>query len=139
MEKAKKTSSKKAADKAKNLEILLAEDNEFNQLLAIAILKKCSCNVTTAKNGKEAFDRATGHTFDLILMDCLMPEMDGYQAATQIRAWEKKNKKPKISIIAFTANASQEEKDKCLKAGMDDFITKPITPEALSTAIKKWT
>ncbi len=111
---------------ARPLKILLAEDNEINQKVATVNLKKYGHEVDLAKNGVEAFDLFTRELYDLILMDVQMPEMDGIDATLKIRAYELDNDKKPIRIIAMTANTMESDKEKCLEAGMDDFIGKPF-------------
>jgi CheY-like chemotaxis protein len=117
--------------------ILLAEDNEVNQMVGIRMLENLGCVVTLAPDGLMALKLATKESFDLILMDCLMPEMDGYEAAAAIRMREHETGKH-VPIVACTANASQHELQKCLTAGMDDLLTKPYKPENLKTIVEKW-
>ncbi|GAB3111463.1 response regulator [Aestuariicella hydrocarbonica] len=111
--------------------ILLAEDNVVNQKVAIGILKKRGTHVTLANNGQEAIDALEQHqagTFDAILMDMEMPCVDGYEATRRIRAG---NICPDIPIIAMTAHALQGDRERCLATGMDDYITKPVSPQKL--------
>lgn len=131
-------STKSVSFSSAGANILLAEDNEVNQLVAIKILEKYDCVVTTAENGKEALEHAKAKQFDLILMDCRMPDMDGFDTTKHIRAFEKFSKRPRSPIVAFTANAMQEDEVECLAAGMDDFLAKPIQPDALVAILKKW-
>ncbi len=111
--------------------ILLVEDNEINQFLAVTILKKWNAVIETSTNGREALEALSKNTFDLILMDMQMPEMDGIQATEIIR----KDLKLKLPIIALTANAIKGEKDKCLQAGMTDYVSKPFDQEELYAKI----
>lgn len=117
------------------LKILLVEDNQFNQLLATELLQKLIENpdIQIASNGQEAVDAATNGRFDLILMDVKMPVMDGFAATRAIRA-------AKIStpIVALTANATSEERGKCLESGMDDYVSKPISINQLEDKIRTW-
>jgi CheY-like chemotaxis protein len=122
----------------KNVQILLAEDNAINQAVATEMLTNLGCIVTPAGNGKEAVDLAIQRPFDIIFMDCQMPELDGFEASEDIRCYEKKHKMPPTPIIAFTANAMQGDMEKCLAAGMDDYVTKPATPSALEHILTKW-
>lgn len=110
------------------LHILLAEDVPTNQLVASTMLKKLGCSVSIASNGHEAIEKAPGH--DVILMDCSMPEMDGLEATRQLRL-----NGCTTPIIALTANASDEDSNICKKAGMNGFLSKPITKAALATAL----
>ena len=118
--------------------ILLVEDNPVNKMVATKILTLYDCQVTHAWNGKEAVELISKQKFDLILMDCQMPEMDGYEATGAIRELEARNKDIATPIIALTANALKGDRTKCLQAGMDDFISKPVRKEALASAVLKW-
>jgi len=118
--------------------ILLVEDNPVNQMVALAILKSIGVEVTVASNGKEALDVVQKKTFDLILMDCQMPVMDGFDATIEIRKYEQENKRSSVPIVALTANVMSSDKVKCSEAGMDDFLSKPIHKETLHTTIQKW-
>ena len=115
------------------LQILLAEDNLINQKLAIRILNKLGYDPDLANNGREAIDRLAAKNYDLILMDILMPEMDGLEATRTIRI----NSAHQPQIVAMTANAMPEDREACLSAGMDDYITKPIKFEILMEVLKK--
>ncbi len=121
-----------------NISILLAEDNYVNQVFMIYTLKKYGCKITPAANGKEAVEQNRKQNFDIILMDCQMPEMDGYEATRLIRRWENKNHINRTPIIAITANALKSDREKCLNANMDDYISKPFTKESLEIALLKW-
>ncbi|HEX8978236.1 MAG TPA: response regulator [Parasulfuritortus sp.] len=114
--------------------ILLAEDNKINQVVAIAMLKKLGlANVDIAQDGQEALAMAANVPYDLILMDCLMPNMDGYQATHELR-----RRGVNLPILAITANAMAEDVDRCLAAGMNDYLAKPINYELLTAAMDKW-
>lgn len=115
--------------------ILLAEDNAVNQLVATAYLKKLKCHVVHAVDGQQAVDLFNGERFDLVLMDCQMPILDGFAATQKIRAMESGHD---IPIIALTANAFPEEREKCIAAGMDDFLAKPFRPEDLEAVLVRW-
>ena len=135
----KELSNKKLAPVSdKKLKILVAEDNEVNQLLTKLMLEEFGHHVTIAENGKEALSHYENYQFDIILMDVQMPEMSGFEATAVIREREKE-KKSHIPIIAVTAHAMQGDKDRCLKAGMDNYITKPIDPDKLFEIIEKIT
>lgn len=121
-----------------NANILLVEDNRVNMAVACAMLEGMGCLVTPAANGIEAVALFKSKKFDLIFMDCQMPEMDGYEATQAIRKIETENKLKPTAIIAFTANAMKEDKEKCLKYGMDGHIPKPVKPEMLEDVLKKW-
>jgi CheY-like chemotaxis protein len=122
-----------------NLRILLVEDNLINQKVAQFNLKQLGHTADLAENGKIAFEKFKNNTYDVILMDIMMPEMDGLEATKHIREWEEKNDvKPheKIHIIAMTANALKGDKEKYLKNGMDDYISKPFQQEDLAAVLK---
>lgn len=119
------------------LRILLAEDNQINQLVAVKQLKKLGCHCDTVANGKEVIDTLRHINYDLVLMDCQMPELDGYEATRQIRAMNEKFST--IPIVAMTAHAMKGDREKCLEAGMNDYVTKPIAISDLSAVIEKWT
>jgi len=122
--------------------ILLAEDNPVNRKLAIMMLTKAGYEVATANNGKDAFEKyiASPDKFDFIFMDIQMPEMDGFEATRKIREWESKTletqKFNRIPIVAMTANAMKGDREMCLNAGMDDYVTKPIKREIVFAAIE---
>lgn len=117
--------------------VLLAEDNVVNQRIAVRLLEKLGCRVHTVASGSEAL-AALAHTdYDLVLMDCQMPDMDGYVATTTIRAREAATGMH-IPIIAMTANAMQGDRDRCLQAGMDDYVNKPVKSEQLLEMLRKW-
>jgi two-component system sensor histidine kinase/response regulator len=120
------------------LRILLAEDNMVNQMLAVALLKKRRHEVTVVDNGRQAVELAGRTRFDLILMDVQMPEMDGLEAARLIRARETESTE-RTPIIAVTARAVEGDRQLCLDAGMDDYVSKPIDPAELEAAIERWT
>lgn len=122
-----------------DLKVLLCEDNEVNMKVATMILKRLNLNIDFAENGQEAINKFLHVKYDMILMDCMMPVVDGYQASQEIRKIEKENNLPKTPIIALTANATSDDKQKCLDAGMNDFVTKPIKREVIEEKILKWT
>jgi len=115
--------------------ILLVEDNEINRMYASKLLEKWDCNLELAENGKVAIEQIEKSQFDLVLMDLQMPIMDGYEATKLIRSWE--NDKSKIPIVALTANAIKGDNEKCLEVGMNDYLSKPFTPDQLYTKIAK--
>jgi len=117
--------------------ILLAEDNLANQKLAMLVLGKLGCQVTPVVNGLEVVEAVRRGQYDIILMDCQMPEMDGFEATLAIREVEKTTGQH-IPIIAMTANAMQGDREQCLAGGMDDYISKPISPKQLKQIIERW-
>ncbi len=116
------------------LKILIAEDNRVNQMVAIGLLERVGYRVDVAANGLEALEAVSRQKYDLIFMDCHMPEMDGYEATKEIC---KKYSQNRPVIIALTANVLQEDKDKCLASGMDSFVSKPIKLNDLAEVIEK--
>ncbi|MEN6308528.1 MAG: PocR ligand-binding domain-containing protein [Anaerohalosphaeraceae bacterium] len=118
--------------------ILLVEDNITNQQVAIGILKKMGLHADAAANGVEALKALEVIPYDLVLMDVQMPEMDGLEATRRIRHPESTVLNRRVPIIAMTAHAMQGDRDKCLEAGMDDYITKPVTHKALADKLALW-
>jgi len=118
--------------------VLLAEDNKVNQMLAVALLKKRGYDVTVADNGREAFDLVQRSEFDVVLMDVQMPELDGFEVTALVRASEADSSR-RLPIIAVTAHAMEGDRQRCLEAGMDDYVGKPIDPDKLEAAIQRWT
>lgn len=122
----------------KEFTVLLAEDNRMNRVLAQNILEDIGAHVVCADNGKHALDAVrSGDDIDIILMDCNMPEMDGYAATKEIRKFYA-SKQKHTPIIALTANMMKGDKEKCLEAGMDDFMAKPIRKFDIDNTIKNW-
>ncbi|HEX4975604.1 MAG TPA: response regulator [Pseudomonadales bacterium] len=117
--------------------VLLVEDNNVNQLIASTLLAKLGCQVRVVSNGVEALGCLAEKTFDLILMDCVMPLMDGYETTRKIREKESALKRH-TPIIAMTAMATEENERHCFEAGMDDYLTKPITLAALEFKLQRW-
>ena len=119
--------------------ILLVEDDAINRFFALEILNKTGCKIDIAENGEEAISKVKNQDYDLIFMDCMMPILDGYAASTQIRALEQENSKEGgVPIIAMTANAMEGDKDKCLEAGMTDYIPKPAKSKNISKMLDKY-
>ena len=125
-----------AAEARVGLHILLAEDNKVNQILAVALLAKKGHQVDIAVNGIEAVEMVEAGAYDLVLMDVQMPEMDGLEATRAIRASEEGTERH-IPIIAMTARAMKGDRERCLDAGMDDYVSKPISPADLDTAVRR--
>jgi CheY-like chemotaxis protein len=121
-----------------DLRILLVEDNIVNQKVAQGMLKKFGLGAKTVANGQEAIEALSSIDYDLVFMDCQMPVMDGYAATRLIRDTTTPVLNHGVPIVAMTANAMQGDKEKCLLAGMDDYVAKPITPKALKAALARW-
>jgi CheY-like chemotaxis protein len=121
----------------KALRVLVVEDNRVNQRLAVAQLGKLGCQIEAVKDGLEALAGFQRSEHDLILMDCHMPGLDGFEATRRIRQLEKENSRSPIRIIAVTANAMQGDREACLQSGMDDYISKPVDPKELNILLKR--
>ncbi len=124
------------ASQNKTYKVLLAEDNQINAVLATTIIKRAGHSVEVAQNGAEAVDAAKNNHFDLILMDMHMPEVDGLEATRRIRRLDGPMRQ--APIIALTANAMAADRQKCIAAGMDDFLSKPFEPSDLTSLLAKW-
>ncbi len=122
----------------KNAHILLVEDNEINRVTATERLQRFGCMVSVAMNGAEAVEACLKNNYDLVLMDCQMPVMDGYEATMKIRQAEAEGSRPRMTIISLTAHAMSGDREKSLAAGMDDHLTKPIRNKDLQAALQKW-
>ncbi len=118
--------------------VLVVEDNAVNQKVAQGLLKKFGVQVDLAANGEEAINSLENLPFDLVFMDCQMPIMDGYEATQKIRHSESKVRNREIPIIAMTANSMEGDREKCLAVGMNDFISKPVNPNKVQEALKRW-
>ena len=116
--------------------LLLVEDNLINQKVATLMLKHMGYSAHIANNGAEAVDLIARHSYDLVLMDCLMPEMDGLEATRVIRS--RNDYGATVPIIAMTANAFAEDRQACLAAGMSDYLAKPVREAELSAKLKQW-
>jgi len=118
------------------LTVLLAEDNPTNRMVTVALLKKVACEVDVACDGREALRLAQSTPYDVIFMDCYMPMMDGFQAARRIR---ESSNNPEAPIIALTASVTEDDRQRCLDAGMNDTIGKPVRADVLSRVLARWT
>lgn len=118
--------------------VLLVEDSAFNRAFALEVLTKMDCRTDYAVNGIEALEKVQSQNYDIVLMDCQMPEMDGYEASAQIRHLKSLGKLPDMPVIALTAHALAEDRQRCLDAGMQDYLTKPIRVQALRELLARW-
>jgi len=118
------------------IRVLLAEDNAANRKLAVAMLRELGYIADVATNGIEAVEAVRAFSYDAVLMDCRMPEMDGFRATGEIRRQEVPPSR--IPIIAITANAMEGDRQKCLEAGMDDYLSKPVKLESLAAILERW-
>jgi CheY-like chemotaxis protein/HPt (histidine-containing phosphotransfer) domain-containing protein len=117
--------------------VLLAEDNAINQKLAVVLLQKAGYSVDAVETGVQALEKVQSNHYNAVLMDIQMPEMDGFESTQRIREWEK-DKGQHIPIIAMTAHAMQGDRERCLEAGMDDYVSKPLEPKVLFAALDRW-
>jgi CheY-like chemotaxis protein len=121
----------------KEARVLVVEDNSINQRIAVALLARAGCRSEVANNGKEALSALARIPFDLVLMDCQMPTMDGYEATRRLRERERMAG-GHIPVIAMTANAMVGDRERCLEAGMDDYLPKPVVSAELYTKLATW-
>ncbi|MEM9379299.1 MAG: ATP-binding protein [Planctomycetota bacterium] len=118
--------------------ILVVEDNPVNQVVARKLVEKLGCEVTLASNGQEGLDSAQESEFDLVLMDCRMPVLDGYEATRRLRCREVELGREPVPVVAMTANAMDGDREECIGAGMDDYVTKPVDRRHLAEVIDRW-
>lgn len=123
--------------------VLVVEDNAVNQRVAMRLLEKLGCRVDVAGDGREGISMVRRFPYDLVLMDCLMPEMDGFEATARIRQHEEERSANvanhrRLPIVALTANARDEDRKRCLEAGMDDHLAKPVVKTALQAVLERW-
>ncbi len=123
--------------RAVGVRVLLVEDNEVNRKLALHMLKRLGCSVEVAANGREAVEMTASRAYDIVFMDVQMPEMDGIEATRLIRERELSTHKH-LPIIAMTAHAMEGDRERCLSAGMDDYLSKPVKIEQLARMVEKW-
>ena len=128
--------SPKHEEKSTPVEVLVVEDNPINRKMVVRMLERMDCRVDVAAHGLEAVEKAAKSSYDLIFMDCQMPEMDGYDATGEIRRHE--NGSRHTPIIAMTAHAMKGDREKCLRAGMDDYVPKPIKKEKMMEVLRQW-
>lgn len=125
------------SDHSKSFDILLAEDNVVNQQLAVRILEKYHHGVTVANNGLEAYEAIQKKRYDVVLMDVQMPIMGGFEATGKIREWERENGQVRTPIIALTAHAMMGDRERCIQAQMDEYLSKPLNPNIMMQTILK--
>jgi CheY-like chemotaxis protein len=125
-----------ATGAARGAAVLVVEDNRLNQKVATGLLEGLGCRVEVASDGREAIDLLRRRSYDLVLMDCQMPVLDGYAAASEIRRLESGARR--TPVVAMTAHAMQGDRDRCLAAGMDDYLTKPLGRLALAEVLGRW-
>jgi two-component system sensor histidine kinase/response regulator len=122
--------------------ILLVDDDPLIQKVGKAVLAHCGCRVDIAGNGREAVDAFSRQRYDMVFMDCQMPKMDGYEATAAIRKRETKNRESgavtRIPIVALTGYATQQDRERCLQAGMDDYLSKPFSIATIQSALDRW-
>ena len=120
------------------MQVLLVEDNPVNRTLTRRLLEKLGCQVMTANDGEAAPSLYQTHQYDVIMMDCVMPRVDGFEATRRLRQWERDNHKPRIPVVALTASAMEEDEEKCRAAGMDSFVAKPVNLEMLRAVLDQY-
>jgi CheY-like chemotaxis protein len=118
--------------------LLLVEDNFVNERVAVYMLTKLGATVEVARNGREAIDLLSQRRYDLVLMDCQMPEMDGFEATRIIRDHSSTVLDHAVPVVAMTANAFPEDRERALACGMDDFLAKPVDRSVLVNMLDKW-
>lgn len=118
--------------------VLLAEDDEVNRFVATSILLEFGYTVEGVTDGADAVRLARETRYDVVLMDCEMPEVDGFEATAQIRADEAARGRKRVPIVALTAHAMQGDREDCLAAGMDDYLAKPFKQQSLRDMLEKW-
>jgi CheY-like chemotaxis protein len=118
------------------LHVLIAEDNPINQKVAVSMLQKLGCTTEVVGNGREALEQLQQHTYDLVLMDCQMPEMDGMEATAAIRTLH--GTPARTPIAAMTAHAMASDRARCFAVGMDDYLTKPLSLEQLRRVLERF-
>ena len=126
----------KASAAESGARVLVVEDNAVNQRVAVTMLAKFGIRAEVAANGREGLEKLRAQEYDLVFVDCQMPEMNGYEATTQIRRMDNSNRQ--VPVVAMTAQAIDGSRERCLEHGMDDFIAKPVKLEDLKRALEVW-
>jgi CheY-like chemotaxis protein len=116
--------------------VLVVEDSPVNRLVAVHVLERCAFRVHVVNDGREALQALSTQRYDAVLMDCQMPDIDGYEATRELRRREKGDRH--TPVIAMTAHAMTGDRERCLAAGMDDYITKPVRSQALVEVLRRW-
>jgi CheY-like chemotaxis protein len=118
--------------------VLAVEDMAMNMMLIKKVLSKFDLEIDVAKSGREALQKCQSEHYDIVFMDCQMPEMDGFEATEKIRAHEKAENKEAVPIVALTADAMIGDREKCIAAGMNDYINKPFKDAEIARALERW-
>jgi CheY-like chemotaxis protein len=118
--------------------VLVVEDSPVNRLVTVRVLERCGYRVHVVNDGREALDALSTQIYDVVLMDCQMPEVDGYEATRELRQREQGGKRH-TPVIAMTAHAMTGDRERCLEAGMDDYLAKPVRSQALVEVLERWT
>lgn len=118
--------------------LLVVDDNDLNRQVTVALLGHLGYNTAAASSAEEALVAVKSSWFDVVLMDCYMPDVSGFEAAETIRAWEKEKQRKPVPIIAMSASAFSEDRDRCMAVGMNDFLAKPITKAMMEKTVKHW-
>ncbi len=121
-----------------NVNVLVVEDNPVNAELLLEMLCELGCTSAVVENGRLAIDHFKRESYDAVLMDCQMPVMDGFEATREVRAFERQSDRARTPIIAVTANVTENDRLKCMQAGMDDFVKKPFTFQQLDAVLCRW-
>jgi CheY-like chemotaxis protein len=128
-----------AANSLRGARVLLVEDNCLNQEICAAMLDSLGCDAEVVDDGRAGVDAVLDRQYDIVLMDCQMPNMDGFEATRLIRKLELERSAKRVPIIALTANAMEGDRDRCIAAGMDDYVSKPFKKDALRATLELWT
>jgi CheY-like chemotaxis protein len=119
------------------LRVLVVEDSPVNRVVTTSVLERSGFHVHAVNDGREALDALQANRYDAVLMDCQMPDLDGYEATRELRPRESGERR--TPVIAMTAHAMPSDRERCLEAGMDDYITKPVRGQALTATLERWT